>query len=80
MFTEEDVYFSSEDMDFDEEEDLDEEYQNETQDEDTDKETYFMGTNSPARKRFNICRTRPMFRTRPNFGQRQSPYYTPNRD
>ena len=67
-------------MDFDEEEDLDEEDQNKTQDEDADKETYFMGTNSPARKRFNTNRSRPMFRSRPSFSRRQSPYYTPNRD
>ena len=41
MFTEEDEYFSSEEM---EEDDLDEEDQYESQIEDEDQETYFMGT------------------------------------
>ena len=78
MFMEEDEYFDAEEM---EEDDLHEEDQYETQDEEEEEqETYFMGTNSPARKRANINRSRSMLRSRPSFGWRQSPYYMPNRD
>ena len=52
--------------------------QDESQTENEDKEAYFMGTQSQARKRFNTFRSRPMFRNR--YNQRQSPYYTPNCD
>ena len=77
MFTEEDEYFDAEEM---EEDDLDEEDQYESQIEDEDQETYFMGTQSPARKRFSNNRSRSMFQNRPNFNWRQYPYYPPNRD
>ena len=77
MFTKEDEYFDAEEM---EEDDLDDEDQSESQMEDEDQETYFMGTQSQARRRLNTNRSRPMFQSRPNFNQRQSPYYTPNHD
>ena len=77
MFTEEDEYFDAEEM---KEDDLDDEDQYESQIEDEDQETYFMGTQSQARKRFSNNRSRPMFRNRLNFNRRQSPYYTPNSD
>ena len=48
--------------------------------EEEDQQTYFMGTQSQARKRFNYNRSRPIYRNRPNFNRRQSPYYNPNRD
>ena len=75
MFTEEDEYFDEEEMEDDEIYDDD---QDESQAENEDKETYFMGTQSQARKRFNTNRSRPVFRNR--FNWRQSPYYTPNCD
>ena len=43
-----------------------------------DKEAYFMGTQSQARKRFKTYCSIPALRNR--FNWRQSPYYTPNRD
>ena len=63
-----------------EEDDLDDEDQEEYQAENEDQETYFMGTQSPARKRFNTNPLRPVYRNRFNFNRRQSPYYAPNRD
>ena len=77
MFTEEDEYFDAEEM---EEDDLDDEDKYESQIEDEDQETYFMGTQSQARKRFSNNRSRSMFRNRPNFNRRQSPFYPPNCD
>ena len=77
MFTEENEYYDDEEM---EEDDLDDEDQEESQVKNEDQETYFMGTQSQARKRFNTNRSRPVYRNRFNFNQRQSPYYAPNRD
>ena len=74
MFTEEDEYFDEEEM----EEESYEDNQDESQTEAKDKEAYFMGTQSQARKRFNMYCSRPTFRN--IFNWRQSPYYTPNCD
>ena len=79
MFTEEDEYFDDEEM----EEECYEDDQEESQTESEEKEAYFMGTHSQARKRFNTpqtntYRSRPTYRNR--FNQRQSPYYPPNCD
>ena len=78
MFTEEDKYFDDEEM---EEEDYEDD-QEDSHTEAEDKEAYFMGTQSQARKRFNTnnntyC-SRPTYRSR--YNRRQSPYYTPNYD
>ena len=75
MFTEENEYYEDKEM---EEDDLDDDEQEESQAENEDQETYFMGTQSQARKRFNINRSRPIYQNK--FNRRQSPYYTPNRD
>ena len=77
MFTEEDEYYDAEEMDEDDHDDKDQE---DSQVEDEDQQTYFMGTQSQAQKRFNYNRSRPIYRNRPNFNWRQSPYYNPNRD
>ena len=78
MFTEEDKYFDDdEEM---EEDDYDDDQESQTEGE--DKEMYFMGTQSQARKRFgrnnNTYRSRPNCRNTYNRRQTQSPYYTPN--
>ena len=77
MFTEEDEYYDAQEM---EEDDLDDEVQDESQIEYEEQETYFMGTQSQAQKRFSTNCSRPVYRNRFNFNWRQSPYYTPNRD
>ena len=64
MFTEEDEYYDAEEM---EEDDLDDKDQDESQIEHEDQETYFMGTQSQARKRFSTNRSRPVYRNRYNF-------------
>ena len=63
-----------------EEDDIDDEDQEESQVENEDQETYFIGTQSQARKRFYPNHSRPVYRNRFNFNRRQSPYYTPNCD
>ena len=75
MFTEENEYYDDKEM---EEDDLDDEDQEESQAKNEDQETYFMGTQSQARKRFNIKCSKPMYRNK--FNRRESPYYTPNCD
>ena len=60
MITEEDEYLNEEEM---EEEKIYEDDQEESQAEDEDRETYFMGTQSQARKRFNIYCSRPISET-----------------
>ena len=77
MFTEENEYFDAEEM---EEDDLDDGDHYESQIEDEDQETYFMGTQSQAQKRFNNNQSRRVYRNRFNFNRRQSPYCTPNHD
>ena len=78
MFSEEDEYYDAEEM-MDEDE-LDDEEDSQIEGEDQDQQTYFMGTQSQARKRFNHSRSRPIYRSRPSFNRRQSPYYNPNGD
>ena len=75
MFTEENEYFDEKEI---EDEEIYDDDQEESLAEDEEKETYFMGTQRQARKRFNINRSQPIFTNR--FNRRQSPYYTPNRD
>ena len=82
MFTEEDEYM--EDDDELEEEDLyDDDEDQESQEEMEDREMYFMGTQSQARKRFgkvnNFCSRNP-YRNTFNRRQARTPYYAPNRD
>ena len=79
MFTEEDEYIEDEE-DIEEGDSYDNDDEQESQTETEDKEMYFMGTQSQARKRFNTNRSRPVYRNRFNFNQRQSLYYTPNCD
>ena len=50
MFTEEDEYYDDEEMD---EDDLDDKDQEASEVEDEDQQTYFMGTQSQAQKRFD---------------------------
>ena len=77
MFTEKYEYYDAEKMD---EDYLDDEDQEVSEVEDEDQQTYFMGTQCQARKRFNFNWSRPMYKNRPNFKWRQSPYYNPNCD
>ena len=64
MFTEENKHYDDEEV---EEDDLDDEDQEESQAKTEDQETYFMGTQSQARKRFNTNRSRPVYRNRFNY-------------
>ena len=77
MFTEENEYYDDKEM---EEDDLDNKDQEESQVKNEDQETYFMGTQSQARKRFNTNCSRPVYKNRFNFNGRQSLYYAPNGD
>ena len=54
MFTGEDEYYDAEEMM--DEDDLDNEEDSQMEDEDKDQQTYFMGTQSQAQKRFNLSR------------------------
>ena len=82
MFTEDDKYIDDEEEM--EEDDLDDnEDEQETQTETEDKEMYFMGTQSQARKRFgrnNIFRSRQPYQNTNNRQQVRSPYFALNRD
>ena len=79
MFTIEDEYF-------DDDEEMEEaDYEDDPEDSHTeveDKEAYFMGTQSQARRRLgrnnNPYCSRPTYRNR--YSQKQSPYFTPNHD